>query len=233
MFEHPFAPCNILGPGNKIDETLAREAILRLARLLVGGASGRSLGDEIFELVTEGRQAETPSYDDAHVDLIQCVAWSMLGAGTAPLGPVRKNLARQVINREEAFGWERSPAGEISRLRESAAEHFQAILPHVVNIRPPKPGDVAFLGHPASQRVAIIEEIFEKDILLLSYQTAQKKIVSSRAVQTISRHQGRPWVSCPPYPDLPFAGYLNLVSWLQSVIDASNEPLDELIARGA
>lgn len=245
-FGPPFFDRNIMGPYNQLDEEVLRGALHDLVLLACNGDEGRQEGDPLFELVTEERQSEnsarrlrgSPEYPySGCTDLVQFGLWSMLGAGTAPLGDLRKAAARKVINREEAWGWR--PQVAVSLLRYSTGPHFQVYNHKSKAPFQPKLADVVLFGENGGEHVSLVDSVSDTELVTLDYgqfwaAPGKAGLHGGRRVRRAlsRRSDGRLWAKSAA-SDKPIMGHLDVVAWLQSVIDVDQAPLLDLIVRGA
>lgn len=142
-----------------LDDIQLRQRVLALADEACDGNTGRQEGDELFELVTEGRQSANTARRlrgspevgySCCTDLAHYLLWRVLLEQLGDLTDAQRARATSTIGRTEADGW-RVGQG-VSRLVGD---------PCFVRLRgldwSPPPGSIVVIGENGSEHVLIYE----------------------------------------------------------------------------
>jgi hypothetical protein len=162
--------------GHALDDWHIRRRALEIARYAVDDEHGTNEGDDVFEVVTEGRKSANTAARRTNPKLVpysECgdlpsyVLWTLVQelVANGPHHVAQAREAARTINRAEAYGYK--VGANISKLFGSPA--FVATL----DVRDLRPGDIGLIGAP--EHVFIVEGLYLNKASLVTIDYASEK----------------------------------------------------------
>ncbi len=221
---------DVSGGNGQIDPKKLERAWEDLLHYFVGSEVGVSEGDSPFEYVTEGRASRRRSLHDLELiapynpssDLAHALVYNLVAANQDHLTGLQRLFVGKFINRQEYLGW-RERLGFL-RLRHGVGKHFKMIDRHSTISMP----SVAILmaGDRVQERVLIPQHATAQQFIGWSYEapsntdTSSAKVGKKKTYKTSKGPDGT-WfiVDVVDNLSLPLLGYVDVLGWLQELID--------------
>lgn len=240
---------NILTSDRKIDVEAATQSWVELMEFFTNGTQGYQMGEDVFEYISEHRQQQSEAWrrqqfaagkkpDGPYsgcTDLAQAGLVCMLGGDIHQLSPAQEQFARKVINRGEAWGW--IPQVAVSRLRYGTGSRFKVL--NRGQVWAPPPVSICIIGENGQEHVLVPKEVTDNQMVSYDYgqfwsrkpgQEPANYGGCERTRKLERRSDGRVYAG-EGAGARPILGYVDVLGWLQDVVDRSPTSTDPFLAR--
>lgn len=221
---------DVLGGNGQIDPKKLERAWEELLHYFVGSEVGVGEGDLPFEYVTEGRASRRRSLHDLDLsipynpssDLPHAMVYNLIAANQEHLIGLQRMFVGKFINRHEYLGW-RDRLGFV-RLRHGVGKHFKAMDRHAAISLPSVA--IVLAGDRTQERALIPQHATPQQLIGWSYEAPSytnesTSKVGHKKTYKMSKGADGAWLIVDPIQNtsLPFLGYVDVLGWLQELIE--------------